>query len=81
MNKKVILKWLDEIVDRKPKTFQEFFYEDIRDFIVDEKVEFDKMDLLLKCTSKEEVEKWLNDVCQYITMNLDIDLLLSNYFN
>ncbi|HOX96800.1 MAG TPA: hypothetical protein PL066_00390 [bacterium] len=80
MVKAVIINWLNELADAPPRVFQEYFYDDIRNFIVDQGDKSEKIKLLFQCKNKDEVKNWLNNISGYVIMKLDIDLLLDNYF-
>lgn len=81
MEKEQILNWLNEIADNEPINFQEYFYNDIRNYIIEEKGDIRKIQSFFHCQNKHEVEKFLEVVSSYIVMNLDSDLLIENYFN
>ncbi len=81
MDKEQILNWLNELTDEKPLIFQEYFYDDVRNFIVEEKVDTKRFQKIFQCKNKDEVKKWLDNTCGYIVMKLDIDLILENYFH
>ncbi len=80
MNKEKIINWLNELADKKPENFSEYFYDDVRNFVIDQEPESEKMKLLFQCKNKDEVRKWIDSASGYIIMNLDTDLLLENYF-
>ena len=80
MNKEKIINWLNELADENPKNFSEHFYDDVRNFVIDQEPEAEKTKNLFQCKNKEEVKKWLDDASGYIVMKLDTDLLLENYF-
>jgi hypothetical protein len=80
MKKEKIINWLDELADENPNNFHEYFYDDVRNFVIDQESESEKMKILFQCKNKEEIKRWLNEVSGYIVMKLDTDLLLSNYF-
>ena len=50
MDKKKILDWLSEITDQEPWNFQEYCYDDVRRFIVDEKIDWEKIKSLFNAT-------------------------------
>lgn len=81
MEKEDIENWLNELADQKPKRFQDFFYDDIRNFIIDNDLSTAKMKSLYQCKSKDEVGNWLDDVCSYIIIKLDTENLISEYLS
>lgn len=81
MNREDTIKWLNELADKKPENFSEYFYDDIRNFVIDQKLESAKIKILFECKNKKEVKKWLENTSSYIIMEIDIDLLLDNYFH
>ena len=82
--------WLNELINEKARSFNEYFYSDIGEYLnVDNEIEFNETvnkinSMLYKkikdCNSKEEVKSWLNDVTSYIIKNLDIENIIDNYF-
>lgn len=80
MQKNKILKWLNELADDNPQNYQGYFYDDIRNYVLQNEKSSIKMKNLFKSKDKKSVKKWLDDVCGYITMNLDIESLIHEYF-
>ncbi len=80
MEKEIILNWLNELADDNPQNYQEYFYDDIRNYILESDDPSEKMKKLFECKDKEAVKIWLNDVCEYLTMNLDVESLIHEYF-
>jgi len=80
MNKEKIINWLNELADMKPESYGEYFYDDLRNFVVDKESKSKKIDALFKCENKKEVKDWMDNACSFIIMKLDIDLLLEDYF-
>jgi len=80
MNKKCVLNWINEFADSKPQNYQENFYEDIRDYVLNTDDSSIKMKNLFNCKNKEAVKKWLDNVCQYLIMNIDTESIIHEYF-
>lgn len=80
MNKEKVINWLNELADDYPRSYSKYFYDDLRNFIIDQEPETEKTKTLFQCKSKDEVKRWLDDASSYIIMKLDIDLLLVDYF-
>jgi hypothetical protein len=80
MNKEKVIEWLNELADKNPEEFGEYFYDDIRNFIINQEPKSTKLNTLFKCKTKKEVKQWLDDVSGYIIMQQDIDVLLEDYF-
>ncbi len=81
MNKEKIIDWLNELADKNPENFKEYFFDDVRNFVLDQESPLEEMDVLSQCKSKDDVYEWLNDVTGYLIMKLDIDILLEEYFH
>ena len=80
MSREIILSWLSELADGNPSSFHEYFYDDIRNFVINnEQWLWDKWDSLFSCTSKDDVLLWLQEASGYIVMELNTDLILENY--
>ena len=81
MQKEIILDWLNKLADEEPQNYQEYFYDDIRNYILQNESDdlSEKMKNLFECKDKEAVKKWLNDVCGYLTLNLDTEHLIQEY--
>lgn len=79
MQKEIILNWLNELADDNPQNYQEYFYDDIRNYVLQNEDLSVKIKELFECEDKEAVKKWLNDVCGYLTMNLDTENLIQEY--
>ena len=80
MKKEKILQWLDELADKNPDNYQEYFYDDVRNYITQIDDTSEKARKLFKCKNKEEVKEWLDGICGYIVMNIDIEFLIQEYF-
>jgi len=80
MQREIILNWLEELADSNPQNYQEYFYDDIRNYVLQNESSSGKMIKLFECKSKEQVKGWLEDACSYLTMNLDIESLIHEYF-
>lgn len=80
MQKDKILKWLNELADDNPQNYQEYFYDDIRNYVLQNEDSSKKMENLFESKDKKAVKEWLNDVCAYLTMKLDTESLISEYF-
>ncbi len=81
MGKEQILTWLNEIADEEPSNFQEYFYDDVRNFVIEEKLDTKKVQSIFQCHNKNEVKKWVESVCSYIVMHSDTDLIIEDYFH
>ncbi len=79
MQKEIIINWLNELADNKPQNYQEYFYDDVRNYVLQNENSSAKIKKLFECKNKEAVKKWLDDVCGYLTMNLDIEPLIQEY--
>ena len=80
MQKEIIINWLNELADNNPQNYQEYFYDDIRNYVLQNEDSSARMKDLFMCEDKEAVRKWLNDICEYLTMNLDTESLIHEYF-
>ncbi len=84
------LKWLNELLNKEPKRFEEYFYFDIlNSFNLDfEENEINKLynicgsytDELLKCKRKKDVEKWLLRISNYVISKLDVEVIVDEFF-
>lgn len=87
------LQWLEELLNKRPIQFDEFYYDDILNYL-NLSFEDDELDLnclheicgsftkeLLACKRKSEVNKWLNKIVSYIIMNIEVDSLIDEYFH
>lgn len=87
------MKWLKELLDKKPKDYEEFFYSDIHHYLG---MEFkdEKQDILdlfktcgdyakefVVCQNKKEVKKWLDEIAIYVINNVEVDYLIENYID
>jgi|GEM_PF-1746889 len=82
--------WLRELLLKEPKTFNEFFYSEIANFIaIQNKEQFfenfnnstaERYRDLQDCKSKNEVNEWVDKIVRYIIKNIEIDNLIDNYF-
>ncbi len=84
------LKWLKELLTKKPNDYKEYFYSDIHRYLglefTDEKKDMlelfricgDYTKELIVCNKKLEVKEWLDKIARYITNNLEIDYLIEN---
>lgn len=81
MRKQQIIDWLNELADKNPENFSEYFFDDVRNFVLNQESLLEEIDLFSRCKSKDDVHEWLNDVAGYIVMKLDVDLLLESYFH
>ncbi len=80
MNKNLVFLWLNEIADEKPDNFSDYFYDDIRNFVINnEQIFLNKWNSIFKCQSKNELLEWLQETSGHIIMELDIDSILENY--
>ena len=87
------LKWLQDIVNKKPKEYHEYFYFDIYrylnlDFTDDTKDINDLFTMcggyaktLLICKNKLEVKKWIDEVAIYASENIEVEYLIESWFN
>lgn len=80
MQKEIIINWLNELADEDPQNYQKYFYDDIRNYVLQNEDSSAKMKDLFVCTNQEAVKKWLDNVCGYLTMNLDTESLIHEYF-
>ena len=92
MELKKICKWIKEIAEEKPETFAEYFIDDIYHYlqiedVIDAELEKNlkkicgtKFYSLKKCNSKENVKEWLNNITSFITMKLDVENIICDYF-
>ncbi len=80
MQKEIIITWLNELADGNPQNYQEYFYDDVRNYVLWNEDSSAKIKDLFKCKNKESVKKWLDGVCGYLTMNLDVEPLIQEYF-
>lgn len=87
------MRWLKELLEKKPKEYVDFYYSDIHHYFGIE-FEDDKSDVLvlfnlcgdyakefIVCKNKKEVKKWLDEIAQYVINNLEIDYLIENYLD
>ncbi|KKQ21074.1 MAG: hypothetical protein US35_C0030G0002 [Parcubacteria group bacterium GW2011_GWA2_37_10] len=80
MQKEIILNWLDELANNNPQNYQEYFYDDTRNYVLQNENSSEKMKKLFECKDKKAVKKWLDDVCGYLATNLDTESLIHEYF-
>jgi len=91
MNIIQICKWINEINAKKKKSFNDFFIDDIINFLdidSDTNLEVDlknrlgpEYDILIKCKNKNDVNKWLNKTTSYIVKSIDTEQILLDYFS
>jgi hypothetical protein len=81
MEKEKIFEWLNFHVCEPAERFNEYFYEDVVNFLENNDLKSDKIKELMNCKSKEEVKVWLDKVTGFIIMKMDIDLILDDYFS
>lgn len=84
------LKWLMELLNKKPKRFEEYFYIDVLNFFNLDLEEIDINDLydicgpytdkLLNCKRKKEVKKWLFKISTNIISNLEVEIIIDEFF-
>lgn len=82
---------MQEIADKKPETFAEYFYSDIFDYAFPENyddietlVDEDTLsgiqrEKLLSCSAEKEVKEWMDEVASYIVMKIDVEEIISEY--
>lgn len=80
MQKDKILNWLNDLADDNPQNYGEYFYDDIRNYVLQNEDSSIKMKKLFKSKDKKAVKKWLNDVCSHLIMKLDTESLIHEYF-
>ena len=81
MNEEKALQWLNELADEVPKSYNEYFYDDVRNYVVNIEPNSVKIKELFQCSSKSEVKSWLDDVSSYIVSNLDVEQILTDYLD
>ena len=82
--------WLIELLLKEPKTFNEFFYSDIAEYLeIENKERFyeklnnpisERLESFWNCKSKEEVKLWIDRIVAYIIKNIEVTDLIDNYF-
>ncbi len=84
-------KWLKELLEKKPKNYEEYFYPEIQHYfgITFENEKNDIKEIfrlcgdyakeLSICKNKKEVKIWLDDLAIYIANNIETDYLIENY--
>ena len=90
MNEK-IYKWLVELTNKKPKTFNEYFYYDIGEYLnLEIEHEFYKIlnienkTIIIKlkyCRTKKDVHNWLDEIANYINKRLEIENIIDDYLS
>jgi len=75
----MILNWLNELADKDPQDYQEYFYDDIRNYVLQNEDLSARIKKLFKCKDKKAVKEWLDDVCGYLIMKLDTESLIHEY--
>lgn len=80
MQKEIILNWLNELADDNPQNYQEYFYDDIRNYVLQNEDSSVEMKKLFDCKNKEAVKKWMGNVCGYLIMKLDTESIIHEYF-
>jgi len=81
MNEDKALQWLNELADEEPKSYFEYFYDDVRNYVVNCDPNSAKIKALYQCSSKGEVKSWLDDVSSYIVSNFDVEQILTDYLD
>jgi len=87
------VKWLKELIEKKPELFEEYFYSEIQHYF-GLSFENDTKDIkeifrlsgdyakeLSICKNKKEVKIWLDDLAVYIANNIETDYLIENYID
>lgn len=85
------IQWLKELICKKPREYEEYFYSDIQHYFGIE-FEDEKSDMiilfnlcgdyakeLIICKNKREVKKWLNEIALYVINKLEVDYVIENY--
>jgi hypothetical protein len=82
---------MQEIADKKPETFAEYFYSDIFNYVFPENFD-DIANLadedalseaqrtkLLSCSSEKELKKWMDEIAGKIIMRIDAGEIIAEY--
>jgi len=93
MSIKNIYNWMNDIANKEPKSFAEYFYSDIMDYVFPENYDDVqeladeillsgcKRQLLLSCTSESDVNKWMNIVASEIIMRINTEEIISDFLS
>ena len=93
MMKRQTIKWMKELIIAEPCDFHEYFYFEIGNYlgIINEKeseikenlmkISKEKLLKLENCKSREEVKKWLDEICFYILSKLEVENIIDDYFS
>jgi len=89
-----ICRTISEINSRKPRTFNDYFIDDIARYLeIDNLISNSELEPLLrgklgaeynnliKCKNNSDVKKWLNKISCYITKYIDTEQILADYFS
>lgn len=77
LKKDKIFEWLDFYASKSPERFNEYFYEDVVNYLKDSDMTIKE---LLECKNREEVKVWLDKVTGFIVMKFDVEPILESYF-
>jgi len=81
--------WLKEVLDEEPSRFADFYKEDIANFLDIENIEAKGLNELFgnkfwrfnKCSTKEDVQEFVDGITSYIVMTAQIEEIVADYFS
>lgn len=79
--------WLKEVLDEKPQRFADYYKEDISNYLEIDAMKSvflkdslgSKFSKFIKCNSKKDVQKFVDDITKYIVMKAQIEEIVADY--